>query len=61
MTIDNAVLHYYQDSPYIVKAAVNLRNGSKIMLRLVLRDNEACEKYLNAHFPDIPRKHITHM
>lgn len=35
--IDNAVIHSFPGSPFIVKAAVNLRDGDRI------RDRSRCE------------------
>jgi hypothetical protein len=56
---DNAVVHYYPLSPWIAKAEVNVRCGSKIVFRAVLRDLEAAGVFLR-RFPEIPVKTITH-
>ena len=61
MTIDNAILHYYPLSPYIAKAEVNLRFGSKIVLRVVLRDDEVAAKWMQDHFSAVPMRRIVHM
>lgn len=60
MTIDNAVLHYYPNSPWIAKVAVNLRQGKKIVLRVLLKDHSAANRYLSANFPNVPVKLVDH-
>lgn len=60
MTIDNAVLHYYPASPWIAKVAINLRQGKRIVLRVVLKDHLVAVRYLSAHFPGVPVKLIDH-
>lgn len=60
MTIDNAIIHYYPMLPYIAKADVHLRYGSKIVLKAVLRDDDAAMDFLRRRFPDVPARTITH-
>lgn len=61
MTIDNAVLHYYPNSPWAAKVAVNLRQGKNIVLRVLLKDHVAASRYLSANFPNVPVKLIDHV
>lgn len=58
--IDNAVIHSFPGSTYIVKAAVNLRDGDRIRDRVVLRDVDACRRFLARVFPGIPSRVIVH-
>ncbi len=58
--IDNAVLHAFPHSPWIAKCAVNVRQGKKIVLRAVLRDEKAARAWLARVFPDINCKLIIH-
>lgn len=60
MNPDNAVIHYYPLSPYIVKAAINLREGEKIVLRICIRDTNAALDYLSRRWPELPARTITH-
>lgn len=61
MAIDNVVLHYYPASPWVAKVAVNLRQGKKIVLRVLLKDHIAAHRYLSANFPNVPVKLIDHV
>ena len=56
---DNAVIHYYPLSPFIAKCSVNLRDGSRIVLRAVLLDEDAANKFLRRFC--VPVKTIIHM
>ena len=58
--VDNAVLHYFPESPWIVKCAVNVRRGKKIVFRVVLRDVSVGEKWLARVYPGIPSRVIVH-
>ena len=58
---DNAVIHYYPLSPFIAKCSVNLRAGEKIVLRAVLRDEDAAKAFLRGRFCDIPARTVVHM
>lgn len=58
--INNAVIHSFPGSPYIVKAAVNLRDGDRIRDRFVLRDVDACRRFLARVYPGIPSRVIVH-
>ena len=60
MQVDNAVIHLYPASPYIVKAGLNLRNGKKIAFRFALKDLEACRSLVERHYYNLPVKVITH-
>lgn len=60
MNPDNAVIHHYPLSPYIVKAAINLREGDKIVLRICIRDTDAARDYLSRRWPELPARTITH-
>lgn len=60
MNIDNAVIHLFPASPYVVKACLNLRDGNRIKLRFPLKDEQAANEYLNSRFADLPRRTITH-
>ena len=44
---DNAIVHFYPNSPYIGKCCLHLRSGNRIVLRLVLRDQYTAYEYLN--------------
>lgn len=55
---DNAVIHYYPLSPYIAKCSVNLRMGDKIVLRAVLRDEDAANSFLRSFC--VPVKTVVH-
>ena len=59
MKIDNAVMHLYRASPYIVKACVNLREGKRIRFQLPLKDKAACMRFLR-QYDHMPVKVITH-
>ena len=43
--IDNVIVHAWPNSPYIVKCAVHLRHGKKIIERFVLKDLAAWNLY----------------
>lgn len=60
MQVDNAVIHLYPASPYIVKAGLNLRNGQKIVFRFALKNLEASRALLARHYEGLPVKVITH-
>ena len=60
MKIDNAIVHYYPLSPYIPKIQINLREGAKIKLSVVLKDHAAAAGYLARCFPGVPVKLIDH-
>ena len=57
---DNAVIHDYPASPYIVKTLINVREGKRIRFDAALKNLEIARKYLEEHFPGIPVKVITH-
>ena len=56
---DNAIIHYYPLSPFIAKCSVSLRVGEKIVLRAVLRDEDAAKAFLRGFC--VPAKTIVHM
>lgn len=56
----NIVIHNYPGSPYVAKAAVNYRNGSKILYSFCLRDVDVARSYVEKHFCDVSVKVITH-
>lgn len=58
--IDNAIIHSFPDVPYIARAAVYLRDGSRIRDRVPLRDVDACRRFLARVFPEIPSRVIIH-
>lgn len=58
--IDNSIIHSFPGSPYIVKAAVNLRDGDRIRDRYVLCDVDACRRFLARVYPGIPSRVIVH-
>lgn len=60
MQCDNAVIHYFPHEPYIVKAAVNLRIGSKIVWRSALKDDKAAVAWLEQIAPEVPYKIIVY-
>lgn len=43
--IDNAIVHVWPNSPYIIKCNVNFRQGKRIVCRISLKDLIAWEKY----------------
>ena len=59
MSFDNATIHLYASSPYIVKACVNLRDGAKIRFRCPLKDEAAAWRFLHKFAP-LPVKIIHH-
>jgi hypothetical protein len=58
--IDNAVIHFYPRSPYIARAAVNIREGERIRGRFILRDVSAARDFLRRVYPAIPSRVIVH-
>lgn len=58
--VDNAIIHSFPDAPYIARAAVYLRDGSRIRERVVLRDVAACKWFLARILPGIPSRVIIH-
>lgn len=58
--MDNAIIHVFPNSPYIVKAAVNIRAGNKILFGAVLRDADAARNWLARRFPELPYRVINH-
>lgn len=60
--LDNIVIHSFPNSPTIVKAAANFRNGRKIRNSLVMKDVESILAYLDRHteFKCLPYRIITH-
>ena len=56
---DNAIIHYFPLSPFIAKAQVNLRCGSKILMRVPMKDADAAAVWLFEHFPELPIRTIT--
>ncbi len=61
MSYDNAIIHLYPSSPFIVKACINLREGRKIRMQVPIRDLDAACCYLFDHVdPCIPVRVITH-
>lgn len=57
---DNAIVHFYPNSPCVAKCSVNLRRGNRIVLRLVLRDQYAAYEYLNNRIHLYRHKTILH-
>jgi len=60
MKADNAIIHLYPNSPYIVKACVSFRCGKKIILANAVKDREVAERWINEVYPGIPVKYINH-
>ena len=60
-TVNNATVHYYPKSPWIAKATVNFRQGSKIIYSFVLRDLEAAREYFQRPgMEDMQVRYFTH-
>ena len=60
-TINNAICHCYPESRTIIKALVNMRHDSKIVVRFVMRDRAAVEAYLiRQGWQELPVKYYTH-
>ena len=57
---DNAIIHCFPRSPFIVKAQVNVRSGSKVCIQVPMRDEDAAAVWLFEHFPELPIKRIIH-
>lgn len=60
MTINNATIHIYPDSPCIAKAGINFRNGSKIIWRGVMLDELNARRWIDRTYPGIPVRVFTH-
>lgn len=61
MSFDNVIIHYMPNCPLIVKCLVNLRIGSKIKYRVVLKDLVAVNNWLDrSQYKDLPRRTIVH-
>ena len=58
--INNAVAHYYPASPYMAKAALHLRHGSRIVYRIPLCDEQAVKNYLEQRGMSIGVKKVVH-
>ena len=58
--IDNAVIHSFPDAHFIARAAVYLREGSRIRDRVALRDVDTCHRFLARVYPGIPSRVIVH-
>lgn len=59
-TIDNAVIHSYPSSPFIVKACLNLRQGKRIVHQIPMSCPRAVLEYLAYRWPEIPYRIINH-
>lgn len=44
---NNIIIHYYPNSPAVVKCGVNLRIGNKIVLRTALKDIYAVNNWIS--------------
>ena len=61
MIFDNVIIHYYPYSKYIAKCAVNMRNGKKIVCRVIMKDLVSVNNWMFARgYQDMPHKLIIH-
>ena len=60
MNFNNVIIHYYPATPYIAKCNVHLRQGKKIVFRIVLKDPAAAGNWLMRNNYYKPVKTIVH-
>ena len=59
---DDAIIHLFPDSPYIVKACLNLRRDRKVWVSIPMKDLSAILSYMARHddISCLPYRIITH-
>ena len=60
MDIYKITVHYYINSPYIIKCSVTVRKDGKKQFSLVLKDLTACYNWIEPRYPGAKTRVIYH-